>query len=81
VDLRAFAARVGAELQRRGTPFDPAALLAFVEDSRHTLAGGDDPDPARWANAFLKRQRVEALFNRAAAAGAKVDVHTMEREE
>jgi hypothetical protein len=67
MDLQAFTAAVEQELQTRRVPFDLAELLAFLEDQRRRIE--DNPDPSLWADAFLKRQRVEAKFRQGAAKG------------
>jgi hypothetical protein len=78
MELTAFTARVEQELQTRRVAFDLAELLAFLEDSRRAVE--ENPDPSRWADAFLKRQRVEAIFRRAAAEGAVPYFHGRERD-
>jgi hypothetical protein len=54
-----FVQALESELHLRGVPFDRAALLAFVA-SVWPLAE-EDPDPARWAAAFLEAGSVAGV--------------------
>jgi hypothetical protein len=51
-NLSAFIRAVEEELQLRNTPFDLSSLIAFATTA-WPLAR-EDPDPARWAAAFLE---------------------------
>jgi len=55
--LTDFLAAVESDLRLRGFPFSRAALEAFVSSSWPLIE--DDPDPARWASAFLEAHRQE----------------------
>jgi hypothetical protein len=46
---------IESALRSRLVPFDAGELLAIVEDAWGLIA--DDPDPARWAAAFLAARR------------------------
>jgi hypothetical protein len=58
VDLEAFTAAVEHELQLRHVAFDLRDLQTYLEDERHAVA--DEPDPAAWATAFVRRERAVA---------------------
>lgn len=47
-----FLPLIEEDLRARYQPYDRGELLGFVEAAWPLIA--DDPDPARWATAFLK---------------------------